>query len=389
LNAAPGDHLARTVSILERLVSFDTESTRSNLALIDYVEHYLRDLGVPCVRVPNATGDKAAIHALIGPAVDGGVLLSGHTDCVPVEGQSWSSDPFVLRRAGERLFGRGTCDMKGFDAACLASVPDLLGKALKRPVHLLFSYDEEISCEGSLETIARLGVDLPRPSACIVGEPTLMRVADGQKSIATYHTQVRGHEAHSAQPMQGVSAIAVATSLIATINAIGETFMAAPDAAGRFDPPYATVHVGTIAGGTARNIMAKDCRFHWEYRGLPDMPIRAAYDPFEAAAQGIRDTLFRRFPDCHIDTLIECEVPGLVPAPGSDAEQLALALTGRNETVAVSYATEAGQFQKAGIATVICGPGSIDQAHQADEYIDIAQLRACLDFIDALGQRLG
>lgn len=380
--------LADASAILEKLVGFDTESTRSNLALIDYVESLLRAHGVPTMRVPNAKGDKAALHALIGPAVDGGVVLSGHTDCVPVEGQAWSSDPFTLRRDGGRLYGRGACDMKGFDACCLASVPEMLRMNLAKPIHLLFSYDEEISCEGSLDAIAKLGVNLPRPAACIVGEPTLMRVADGQKSIATYLTQVRGHEAHSALPANGVSAIEVAVDLIATINAIGANFLAQAPADSPFLPARATVHVGTIAGGTARNILARDCRFHWEYRGLPDMPIRAAYDPFEAAAQKHRQTTFARFPDCRIDTLIECEVPGLVPEPGSAAEQLAFALTGRNSTEAVSYATEAGQFQKAGIPTIICGPGSIDQAHQPDEYIAESEIAACLGFLRDLGRRL-
>ena len=388
MNHDAGDVIAQTTALLERLVGFDTESTRSNLALIDFVEEYLRGLGVPTVRLPNAAGDKAALHALIGPAIDGGIVLSGHTDCVPVAGQAWTTDPFKLRRDGGRLYGRGAVDMKGFDACCLASVPRLLQAKLTKPVHLLFSYDEEISCEGSLDGIRKLGVDLPRPAACIVGEPTGMRVADGQKSIATYHTQVRGHEAHSAMPMLGVSAIEVAVDLISAINGIGVEFARDAQSNSPFDPPCATVHVGTIAGGTARNILARDCRFHWEYRGLPDMDIRAAYDRFEAAAEKHRRTTFANFPDCEIDTLIECEVPGLVPEPGSFAETLTKALTGQNETDAVSYATEAGQFQKAGIATVICGPGSIAQAHQPDEYIAEAQLQACLGFLQGLLVRL-
>lgn len=385
---AASDDFSCALGLLEKLVGFDTESSRSNLPLIDFVEAWLHGLGVATVRVPNADGDKAALHALIGPAIDGGVVLSGHTDCVPVAGQEWTSDPFLLRRGDGRLYGRGACDMKGFDACCLAAVPMFLAADLKKPVHLLLSYDEEISCEGSLDTIRRFGVDLPRPAACIVGEPTQMRIADGQKSIATYRTHVRGHEAHSAIPVRGVSAIEVAVDLIARINAIGAEFYAAARTDSPFDPAWATVHVGTINGGTARNILARDCVFHWEYRGLPDMPIRAAYDRFEAAAEHHRKTTFAKFPDCRIDTLIECEVPGLVPEAGSAAEQLAKALTGRNVTEAVSYATEAGQFQKAGIPTVICGPGSIAQAHQADEFIAESELRACLAFLRGLAARL-
>ncbi len=388
MTAVSGDALAQTSAILERLVGFDTESTRSNLPLIDYVEDYLRGLGVPTVRLPNASGDKAALHALIGPSVDGGVVLSGHTDCVPVAGQEWSGDPFALRRADGKLYGRGAVDMKGFDACCLASVPTLLKANLTKPVHLLFSYDEEVSCEGSLDGIRKLGVELPRPAACIVGEPTMMRVADGQKSIATYHTHVRGHEAHSAIASMGVSAIEVAVDLVSKINAIGAEFRNEAPSASPFSPGCATVHVGTINGGTARNILARDCRFHWEYRGLPDMPIRAAYERFEEAAEKHRRTTFAKFPDCKIETLIECEVPGLVPEPGSAAEMLAKALTGRNETDAVSYATEAGQFQKAGISTVICGPGSIEQAHQPNEFIAESELVACLAFLRDLSARL-
>src|SRR5436305_1476250 len=201
------DALSRALPLIERLVSFDTESSKSNLPLIEFVENYLGKLDVPFVRVPNPDGNKAAIFATVGPMNDGGIVLSGHTDVVPVVGQSWSSDPFTLRREGARLYGRGTCDMKGFDATCLAMVPEFLRADLKRPVHLLFSYDEEVTCEGPLDTIRRFGADLPRPGIVIVGEPTNMEVADTHKSVSIYYTHVRGHEAHSAKLFRGVSAV--------------------------------------------------------------------------------------------------------------------------------------------------------------------------------------
>jgi acetylornithine deacetylase len=340
------------------------------------------------VRVPNADGSKAAIFATVGPMNDGGIVLSGHTDVVPVAGQSWSSDPFTLRRDGTRLYGRGTCDMKGFDAICLAMVPEFLRAGLSRPVHLLFSYDEEVTCEGPLDTIRRFGADLPRPGAVIVGEPTNMQVADTHKSVSTYHTHVRGHEAHSSKPFLGVSAVHVGCELVAELTRIGEHFVRAGDPSGRFEPAYSTVHVGTIVGGTARNILAKDCKFHWEFRGLPGVPLRAALDRFDAHVETVRGTRLKDFPDTFVETKIEVEVPGLASDPGSAAETLALRLTRSNKTIAVPFATEGGQFQSAGIPTIVCGPGNVNQAHQPDEFIEIAEIEKCIGFLRAMAQTL-
>jgi acetylornithine deacetylase len=385
---ASQDALARALPLIERLVGFDTESSKSNLPLIDFVEEYLAELNVPFVRVPNADGSKAAIFATVGPMNDGGIVLSGHTDVVPVAGQSWTSDPFVLRRDGTRLYGRGTCDMKGFDAICLAMMPEFQRADLRRPVHLLFSYDEEVTCEGPLDTIRRFGHDLPRPDAVIVGEPTNMEVADTHKSVSTYHTHVRGHEAHSSKPFLGVSAVHVGCELVAELTRIGEDFARAGDPSGRFEPAWSTVHVGTISGGTARNILAKDCKFHWEFRGLPGVPLRAALERFEAYVEELRATRLKDFPDTFVDTKIEVEVPGLAADAGSPAEALALRLTRSNRTIAVPFATEAGQFQTAGIPTIVCGPGNVNQAHQPDEFIEIAEIEKCIGFLRALAQTL-
>ena len=381
--------LEAVISLLEQLVAFDTESSKSNLPIIDHIESYLRARDVQCVRVPNATGDKAALFATIGPMVDGGIVLSGHTDVVPVAGQQWTSDPFRLRREAGRLYARGACDMKGFDALALAMVDEFRALRLKRPIHLLLSYDEETTCLGPVDTIKRFGQDLPMPAAVIVGEPTQMQVADAHKSVATYITHVRGHEAHSSNPALGANAIEAACALVTSLYGFMDELMRQGDPSGRFVPGSSTISVGTIHGGTARNILARDCAFHWEFRGLPGVAQDAALQHLETvAARDVLPRLQRYAPDAHIKTEIEIEVPGLAPQPGSLAETLAFKAARQNATVAVSYATEAGRFQKAGIATVVCGPGSIDQAHQPDEFIEESQLVEGISFMRRLAQEL-
>ena len=374
--SATGERLS-PLDMLARLVSFDTESDKSNLALIDAVSAYLDGWDVPYLRLQNAAGDKAAILATVGPMVDGGVVLSGHTDVVPVTGQAWTSDPFTLRVADGRAYGRGAVDMKGFDALALALVPDMIAAGLKRPIHILLSYDEETTCLGSMDGIARFGDGLPRPAAVIVGEPTGMEVADAHKSIVTCLTTVHGHEAHSARPALGANAVSAACDLVAGLNRIADLMIERGDPSGRFDPASTTVHVGTIQGGTARNILAKECRFLWEYRGLPDLDPAEIPRLFAAEVERVtRERLNRYGAYGRIETLEEVDIPGLAPEPGSEAERLCLRLAGRNRTVAVPYATEAGRFQAAGLPTVVCGPGDIAQAHQPDEFITL----------DALGQ---
>src|ERR671912_2975508 len=247
--------------MLARLLSFDTESAKPNLPLIDFVEDYLKGWGVACVRDPSSAGDKAAIYATVGPRDRGGVVLSGHTDVVPVTDQQWTSDPFRLRVEGGRIFGRGTVDMKGFDALALALVPEFQAANLKTPIHILLSYDEETTCLGVVDAIRRFGADLPMPRAVIVGEPTMLEVVDAHKSVVTFSTVVHGFEAHSSRPYLGASAVMTAADMIAELNRIADEMMERGDASGRFDPPYTTVHVGTVSGGTARNILSKSCSF--------------------------------------------------------------------------------------------------------------------------------
>ena len=388
-SAAPQARLEDAIDILSHLVSFDTESSKSNLPLVEWVETYLARHGVASLRVPDASGEKAALFVTIGPPTDGGIVLSGHSDVVPVAGQKWTSDPFQLRREGGKLYARGACDMKGFDALVLASFPQWQNMPLKAPLHFLLSYDEETTCLGPVDTIARFGVDLPRPRAVIVGEPTMMQVVDAHKAVATYRTLITGREAHSSKPALGASAVQAACEMVSEIYRIGAEVAALGVAADRFDPPVSTVHVGTIAGGTARNIMARDCSFHWEFRALPGVPLDAVYTRVEAY---VRDVLLPKMrataPESTIVTQVEIEVPGLAPEPGSAAEQLAFRLTKSNRTHAVAFATEAGRFQSAQVPTIVCGPGSIDQAHQPDEFIAEEQMIEGLAFMQNLAREL-
>jgi len=378
---------ARAKAILARLVAFDSVSDRSNLPLVDFVEEYLRGLGVDTRRAPNAGGDKAALWATIGPDVDGGIVLSGHTDVVPAEGQPWSGDPFALREIDGRLYGRGACDMKGFDAAVLAMVPEFQAAKLKRPIHVLLSYDEETTGRGSLDVIAALGVHLPRPALVIVGEPTMMAVADAHKGIATFETRVTGVEAHSAKPQLGASAIAAACDVVAEIGRLGRELEAADRLDPRFDPPYSTFHVGVIHGGIAHNILARECVFQWDFRSLPNLSAAAAAGLVQAYVDEVALPRLRRFvTEPYIQTVMEVDMPGLAAEAESPAATLALRLGRSNRTIAVSYATEAGHFQRAGLPTVVCGPGSIDQAHKPDEFLSTDQLEQCLGFLGRLAE---
>ena len=372
---APGPRLA-PLDMLARLVAFDTESSKSNLALIDFVADYLAGRNVPHVRVPNADGTKAAIFATVGPTDRGGVVLSGHTDVVPVAGQAWTSDPFTLRVRTAALIARRRRH-EGLRRARVGARAGFPGRRPRNTNHILLSYDEETTCLGPTDTIARFGRDLPMPKAVIVGEPTGLDVVDAHKSVVTFNSAVHGHEAHSAKPMLGADAIAAAAELVCELNRIGDEMVARGDATGRFDPPYTTIHVGTISGGTARNILPKICTFHWEFRGLPDLDpqeIPARLDRF--AHDVALKRLNRHGPFGRIETAMEVSVPGLAPDPGSLAERFVWQLAGRNRTTTVPFATKSGHFQAAGLPTVVCGPGSIDQAHQPDEYITLDDLAA-------------
>ncbi|AKT43132.1 acetylornithine deacetylase [Chondromyces crocatus] len=369
--------------ILAHLVRFPTVSRDSNLPLLDFVEDLLRGHGISCVRVPNDDGTKANLYATVGPAVPGGIVLSGHTDVVPVDGQPWDTDPFTLVERGGRLHGRGAVDMKAFIALALALVPEM--KALKRPVHLAFSYDEEVGCQGAPRMIREISARVPRPAAVIVGEPTGMQVATAHKGIAVYRTVVTGHEAHSSQTHRGVSAVSTAARLITWLDDRARERMASAPKDSGFEPPCTTIHVGKVHGGTAINIIARHCELWWDVRTLPgDDAAAIASALTDYAEVSLLPEMRRVAPEVAITTEALLGAPPLRDEPGSPAVALALALTGSNTTGRVPFATEAGLFQEAGIPAVVCGPGSIDQAHQPNEYITLEQLDAGEAFLRRL-----
>jgi acetylornithine deacetylase len=369
-------------AILARLVAFDTTSRLSNLALIDWVEAFLRERGIASQRIARADGEKANLLARIGPDEDGGVVLSGHTDVVPVDDQRWSSDPFVLRDDGERLYARGAADMKGFLALALAHVEAMAAAPLKRPIRLAFTYDEEIGCLGAPSLIAALASGA-RPEAIIVGEPTEMKVVSGHKGIAVFRVELRGREAHSSLVDDGVSAIMEGVKLMSLIEQMGAEARAAGDAHG-FAPPGATMMIGQVQGGTALNILAGHCSFVWDLRCPPGVDPDRFIARFEAAARALDAAMKARAPDAGVTVTRTADVPACAPVSDSAAEQLARALTGDNGRSLASYAAEAGMFQRAGLPVVLCGPGSIAQAHQPDEWIAKSQLAAGARFMERL-----
>lgn len=382
--------MARTYSpreMIDALVALPTVSRDSNLELIHFVQDYLEGHGIASRLVASDCGAKANLYASIGPEVEGGVVLSGHTDVVPVDGQPWSSDPFVVTERDGKLFGRGTCDMKGFCAIALSLVPQMT--RLTRPIHLAFSYDEEVGCVGAPSMIERLKAELPEPAAVIVGEPTSMQAVTSHKGIFHFDTFVRGFEVHSSQQHRGVSAVMVAAELI---NWLADRQRRNAEAANPdclMEPPFTTLHCGTVAGGTAHNITARDCQFVTDIRSLPEeCPLEA----FEEFAEHCREVVEPRLkaiaPSAGISFEQHAHVPGFRVDENEPAVALVRELTGANSCQEVAYAAEAGQFQQAGFSTVICGPGSIDQAHQPDEYISLDQVEAGTVFLEKLIARL-
>jgi acetylornithine deacetylase len=367
----------RAIEILATLVGFDTTSRLSNLQLIEWVEAYLARHGVASRRVPNADGTKSNLIATIGPPEPGGVVLSGHTDVVPIDGQPWTSDPFVLTPKDDgRLYGRGTCDMKGFLALALAAVPDLVAAKGKLPVHLAFSYDEEVGCLGAPDMIEVIAREVPRPALVVVGEPTNMEAVIGHKGISTFRVLVEGKEAHSSQPDLGVSAVMAAVPLMAELSALAERMDREADPASPFSPRGATITIGQVNGGTAPNILARECAFLFDFRYPPGIDPDATLAPFARQVARLDAALKARAPQAGATLIRRSAAPPLAPEPNGVAEAFARRLAGDNGPArVVAYAAEAGQFQGAGFSTVICGPGSIDQAHQPDEYVELSQMQ--------------
>lgn len=382
------DRLTRCKQILGDLVAFPSVSADGNRAITDYLADALTQAGARVEVMPDDTGLQANLFATIGPDGDDGVILSGHTDVVPVADQPWTSDPFVMTEADGRLYGRGTCDMKGFVAACVAMASDYSARDLKRPVHFAFTHDEETGCFGAQRLTALLHSRGLRAQAAIIGEPTLMAVIDGHKGCYEYTTRITGLEGHGSSPDLGVNAVEYAARLALKLTELRHALKErAPDNC-PFDPPHSTLNIGALRGGQVHNIIAGSARMDWEMR--PVHPSDA--DFVKAGLAGYVDELRAQMqaihPDADIRTEIVAEVVGLIPKNTNPARDLAMALTGANGAGLVPFGTEAGLFQSIGVASVLCGPGSIAQAHKPDEYIEIAQLERCLDMLHRLGKTL-
>jgi acetylornithine deacetylase len=372
------------IDALRSLVAFDTTSRNSNLELIAWVEAQLQPLGARLLRVPNEEGNKANLIASFGPDGPGGIVLSGHTDVVPVDGQDWSSDPWALTEKDGRLYGRGTCDMKAFSACALALAPRMARADLKAPIHLALSYDEEVGCVGAPAMVKLLAQTCPGIQAVIVGEPTMMKVVSGQKGLTTHVVEVIGREAHSSQIGQGVSAIMEALPLMSAVQGYAQKARTSAPANSPFDPPGTTITIGLVHGGTAVNILARECSFTFDIRHeVGDDPM-AYHAALQELVNEVDRSIKARAPEGGARLFHRSTTPAMAPEPGGQAETLARALTGDNQMRVVAYGTEGGIFQNHGLSTVICGPGDIAQAHQPDEFVEISQIRACVAFLDRL-----
>ena len=375
----------RSIEILEALVGFDTTSAKTNLPLIGWIESYLDRFGIAHERIPDRTGAKANVWATIGPVGTPGYILSGHTDVVPVDGQTWSSDPFRLTRRDDRLFGRGATDMKGFLACCLAAVPDMVARPLARPIHLAISYDEEVGCVGVRDMIARLARAPVKPAGCFVGEPTRMGVVIGHKGKRSLTVTVRGQTCHSSLAPYGVNAVEYAARLIVKIRDMSERLARDGARDPLYDVPFTTAHTGVVHGGTALNIVPDKCVFEFEFRSIAADDVDALIAEVVAyARETLEPAMTAVAPQAGITFEDKSGFPGLDTAADAELIRLAKQLAGATDHAKVAYGTEAGLFSAAGIPSVVIGPGSIDQAHKADEYIAVSELEKCGGFIDKL-----
>jgi len=374
-------NLHSALEILKTLVGFDTTSRNSNLEIIDWIEKYLEPFGAKLLRVPSDDGLKTNLIASFGPMVDGGIVLSGHSDVVPIDDQDWSTDPWLLTRLDDKVFGRGTCDMKGFLACILAMAPRIAELRLEKPIYFAISYDEEVGCIGAPRLVNKLHDFFPRIGAVIVGEPTDMKVVSAHKGISSFIVEITGKEAHSSRTDKGVSAIAEAIPILNLIVDIGNEL---PEGNSQFSPPGTTMTVGIIKGGTAVNILAHHCEFAFDIRCEPHVDLAPIVAKISAKVIEIDKSIKERAPSGGAKLTRRSHTPGLNFATDSLAEQLARRINGDNKILAVSYAAEAGLFQRKDMPTIICGPGSILQAHQPDEYVEIEQLEKCISFLHKL-----
>lgn len=378
-----------TQEILSKLVSFPVLGGESNLSIIHWIQEYVEKLGVKTFLVPNTEGNKASLHCRIGPENEGGTILSGHTDVVPVEGQKWDTDPFVLTDKGDDLlYGRGSCDMKGFIACCLAALPEMVQANLKKPIYFAFSYDEEVGCLAAPELAAAIHQHYAvPPQFAIIGEPTMMVPTVGQKGICIYETTVSGSEGHSSRIKQEVSAIHEAMRLILWLEKKMDGFVAAGSTDDRFTPSHTSIHIGKINGGIASNVIAQTCTFTWDVRTIPGQSPESIAADFEDYCAERIQTLRKIYPGFQIKTIHRNPaVPGLNTDNNAEIVRLTQSLVQNDTLDAVSYASEAGQFQEEGFTSIICGPGDIAQAHRANEFISKKQLQMGEEFMYKLIQ---
>lgn len=379
-------HLPATVALLDRLVAYPTVSSDSNLALIDDLAGRLDDCGAQVELFRDAHAPKANLFATIGPDRGGGLVLSGHTDVVPVADQPWQSDPFAMREDKGRLYGRGTCDMKGFIAAAMTLAPNFAQTRLARPIHFAFTYDEEVGCLGGRALAQELGKRDQRPALAVIGEPTGMQVIEGHKGCCEYSVHFHGLEGHGSKPQDGVNAAEYAVRYASELMSLRAELQHRAPANSPFDPPWTTINIGAVEGGVAHNVIASKARLDWEMR-----PVQTSDAEFVKAhlqglvSQKLLPEMQAVHPAADIVTEIIGEVAGLAVMPENAARDLVAGLLGANGAGTVPFGTEAGLFQDIGIDTVICGPGSIDQAHKADEFVSLDQLDRCLKLLENLG----
>ncbi|UWS08810.1 acetylornithine deacetylase [Phaeobacter inhibens] len=381
--------MEQTTRILSDLIAYPTLSADSNLEMIAYLANRLEDCGARVDVMFDASGQKANLFATLGPDTDGGIVLSGHSDVVPVTDQDWTSDPFTMEERDGRLYGRGTCDMKGFIAATLAMAPEFAEQISRRPVHFAFTYDEEVGCIGAGHLVQALRERELKPRLALIGEPTSMRVVEGHKGCHEYSTRFQGLEGHGSDPGRGVNAVEYAARYVSRLLDLRGDLQQRTPPDSRFDPPWTTLNIGALNGGSAHNVIASKAQVDWEMR--PVQPSDADHVK-DTMARYCRDTLLPAmqaiYPEASIETEVVGEVAGLTPTTQNEARELMADLLGSNAAELVPFGTEAGLFQELGMDVVVCGPGSIAQAHKADEYLSLDQLSQCLTVLNRLAGRL-
>ena len=374
-----------SLEMMRRLIAFDTTSRNSNLQLIDFVRDYLDGYGIKSLLVHDDSGTKANLFATIGPEDQGGICLSGHTDVVPVDGQDWHSDPWTMLEKDGKLYGRGTADMKGFVAIALAAIPRFAAANLRTPLHLLLSHDEEVGCIGVRKALALMKNWEIKPAGCIVGEPTEMQVTTAHKGKKSVRCHVHGHECHSSLAPQGVNAVEYAAEIVSYLKQIARRMAAEGPFDHDYNVPYTTVHTGVIHGGTALNIVPKDCHFDFEFRHLPVQDPEKLYAEFMAFVEGELLPQMRKVaPETGFGFEPLSTLPGLDTSEDAEITTLAKGLTLANGTTKIAFGTEGGLISNIDIPTVICGPGDISQAHQPNEFVARSQMDACDAFMGKL-----